>query len=102
MKSDAIRQLVLKLPPESPYFRVAFRHEPEKQRNSSLGERFAVAQGDPSFLWNFASSYASAGQPLPSFVCNSAALRANSFLLFANHPDYRVAIAQSLNLPQMR
>ena len=91
MKTDAIRRLVLRLPPESPYFPVAFRHEPEQQKHSSLAERLAVALSDPSFLWNLAASYAAAGQPLPSFVCNSAALRANCFLLVPNHPDYRVA-----------
>jgi hypothetical protein len=102
MNADAIRQLVFRLPPESPYFRAAFRNQPEKTRNLNLAQRWAVALNDPAFLWNLSFRYAEAGLPLPSFVWNSAALRANCFLLYRDHPDYHVAIAQSLNLPQMR
>jgi len=96
MKNEPLRQLILRLPADSPYF------QPEKFRKSSLAERLAVALNDPSFLWNLASCYAAAGLPLPAFVCNPAALRANCYLLFPEHPDHSVADALALNLPPMR
>jgi len=102
MKAHAIQQIVFSLPPESPYYRRAFRNEPERLRDSNLAERLAIADSDPAFLWNMASAYAAEGMQLPSFVCNSAALRANCFLLEPGHPDYHLARVQSLSLPQMR
>jgi len=100
MKYEPIRQLILRLPADSPYFQVVFRNEPEKLRKSSLAERLAVALNDPSVLWNLASSYAAAGLPL--FCLQSGCPARQLLLLFPEHPDHSVADALALNLPPMR
>src|SRR5207249_7552026 len=102
MKANAIEQLVRRLPADCPYYQHPFQDELDKPSNLGLPERLAMALSDPAFLWNLASSYAAVGLPLPAYVCNSAALRANCFLLVPNHPDFRVAKTLSLNLLQMK
>jgi hypothetical protein len=100
MTGDETQRLGLELRKDSPYFRRAFRNDPGKFANSSLAERLAAVSYNPSLGWDLASAYAQEGLPLPSFVCHSALLRANSFLLYPDHPDYRIAQAHSLQMPE--
>ena len=91
MTGEEIKELGLGLPKDSPYFRRAFRNDPGKSSNSNLAERLAAVSFNPSLGWHLASAYADEGLALPSFVCRSALLRANAFLLCPDHPDYRIA-----------
>jgi hypothetical protein len=102
MRGKEIRNLVLRLDADHDYFQLASRGKGGKRRILTLAERLAMADSDPAFLWNLASTQALAGQPLPVFVYNSAALRANCFLLYPDHPDVAVAVVQSWGLPQMK
>jgi len=99
MTGEEIKELGLGLPKDSPYFRRAFRNDPGKSSNSILAERLAAVSFNPSLGWDLATEYADEGLALPSFVCRSALLRANAFLLCPDHPDYRIAVAHSLDLP---
>jgi|SRR5437764_12940344 len=95
MKANAIEQLVRRLPADCPYYQLPFQDELDKPSNLGLPERLAMALSDPAFLWNLASSYAAVGLPLPAYVCNSAALRANCFLLVPNHAGQAKVLSAS-------
>jgi hypothetical protein len=100
MTGNEIIRWGLELPRRSPLFRHLFRKDPGKFDNSSQAERLAALNYDPALGWHLASSCASEGETLPPYICRSALLRANAFLLDPDHPDYRVAMAQSLALPE--
>src|SRR5689334_18971650 len=98
MTGEEIEQLGFELPKNSPYFRRAFQNDPGKFADSSAAERLAAVNYNPSLGWDLAKAYADEGLPLPSFVCRSALLRANAFMLSPGHPDLRIAVAGSLHL----
>jgi hypothetical protein len=102
MKRKEIKQIVLGLNRDRDYFYLESRGKARRRRELSLAECLAMADSDPSFLWNLSVSDALAGRSLPSFVCSSAALRANCFYLYPEHPDTAIAVVASLGLPRVK
>src|SRR5260221_566394 len=83
MSPDKICKLVVALPPEEPYFRLAFRNKTGGWPRS-LPERLQTALGDPALAGNFAQSYARAELPLPQFDWDDAVHRLYNHSL---HPE---------------
>jgi hypothetical protein len=102
MRGKEIKAVVRLLDQDRDYFQLESKGKAKRRRELSLAERLAMADSDPAFLWNLAVTDALAGHPLPSFVCNSSALRANCFYLYPEHPDIHIAVVQSLGLPRMK
>src|ERR1043166_448414 len=61
MKRDQKQRLAQSLPPDSPYYQLVFRDEPEKLRTASMAQRVEVACADPAFFLHVAQSYAHTG-----------------------------------------
>lgn len=102
MKEPEIRLLAEQLPPDCPYFRQAFRHNPAKLRNSTLATRQAAALNDVALGWNLASSYAEAGLDTPPFITQTAVVRANCKLLYPDCKDAAVTNAEVFNTPEFK
>ena len=102
MKSKEIKSLVVRFGQGLDYFQLTFGAKAGRRRELSLGECLAVADSDPAFLWNLATSEALGGRPLPPFVCSSAALRTNSYFLCPDHPDVHVAVVHAWGFPKMK
>jgi hypothetical protein len=98
MPPDKICKLVLGLPPDEPYFRLAFRNRPGRWPRS-LPERLRVACGDPELPGNFARWYAAAELPLPPFEWGDAVYRLYEYCLHPERGDENLHLAVRLQLP---
>ena len=75
MTSSEIQNMVLALPSDSPYFRLALS-DLSSDWPPSLSKRLTIALSDFSVGWRVASAYAAAGLPLPDFPWPPAVRRA--------------------------
>lgn len=99
MGTDTICNLVLALPAEEPYFRLAFRNQ-SGQRLRSLPERLQVALRDPALAGNFARNYALAELPLPEFDWDPAVRHAYDYFLHPERGDENLRLAVELQRPE--
>ena len=88
------------LPPDSPYFQLGFRDQPEKLSSSSVAQRVHLALSDPAIGWNVTETYATTGLPLPELDWPPAVLRADAFLRGRTSSDLNVGLAHQLNVPE--
>ena len=100
MTGPESQRIVRQLPSDDPYFRLAFRSQPDKLVSSSLAQRIDLALSDPAFGWHLAESHATRGLPLPTVNLPSAVLRAHAFLLDPRRSDVNVGLALELNSPE--
>src|SRR5437879_13848292 len=99
MRAKEIQQLVLSLPVESPYFRLALGTQPWPPK---LEQRLSVAMFDPALGWHVAQAYASVRLALPDFAWPRAIRRAHNFLVGPEQPDASIELVQELHHPENR
>src|SRR5207237_9594704 len=92
MTAQYIRDVVKKLPAESPYFQWGFGGQHTFQ-SSSLAERLDLGLSDPEFGGNLAKAYAASAEPMQTDIGEPALLRSNAFLLNRNPSDVNMAMA---------
>src|SRR5438128_1098836 len=98
MTATQIQNMVLALPSDSPYFRLALR-DPSCDWPLSLSKRLAIALSDFSVGWLVASAYAAAGLPLPDFPWPPAVRRAYRLLSEEDYRDDNLVRAHCFSLP---
>ena len=99
MTRRRFRELVASLPADAPYFLAVFG-SPLGRRPTTLAERQAAAESDPTFWWNLVLSYVQAGKPRPDLPWPEEILRLIRHLSDPNYYDPNLVQAEMFSLPE--